>query len=419
MEAALNGPLGRTLLEPTVLTIGSSPDNQLVLHSATVAEHQAEIRPEGQGFSITDLGSASGTIVNGQRLDWNMPRLLNPGDTITIGDTTFTYEADGMPLPHISPARPQDIPLTAEPGRPQGAPLPYAPADTGDYDGDAVPWEHTAYGSGSPPGMQPQQPYGESYSQQPFVPPMYQGSIPGYPGAAPVYAGPATPPAARRRSVWVWIALIIIIVLILGSGAYYYFSRSTPEKTLDAYCQALQTQNYVAAYDQLASTLQNTQTEPQYAGVLQALGKVSSCTHGSANILANTATANLTLVSSGQTYKGTITLLQDNSNNWKINILLTSPALTLNTFCNALKIGDYPSAYSELSSDLKSQHTETQFESDFGGLTCSYSRLAVSGINAAALATFTNTTGASSSGAFTLTEDHSSNNDWKINGIQI
>ena len=113
MEAALNGPLGRTILEPTVLTIGSSPDNQLVLPGSNVAQHQAEIRPEGQGYSITDLGSASGTFVNGQRLDWNIPHLLNSGDSITIGDTTFTYEGDSIPSAHSSPGQPQV-------GQPQG-----------------------------------------------------------------------------------------------------------------------------------------------------------------------------------------------------------------------------------------------------------------------------------------------------------
>src|SRR5258706_4694909 len=151
MEAALNGPLGRTILEPTVLTIGSSPDNQLVLHSSNVAQHQAEIRPEGQGYSITDLGSANGTFVNGQRLDWNMPHLLNPGDSITIGDTTFTYEGDGIPSAHISPGQMQA-------GQPQGLPLPY----TGEHadDAEAFPYaafgdlEHTAYGSGISEGMQ-------------------------------------------------------------------------------------------------------------------------------------------------------------------------------------------------------------------------------------------------------------------------
>src|SRR5258706_9420269 len=161
MEAALNGPLGRTILEPTVLTIGSSPEYQLVIHGSNVAQHQAEIRPEGQGYSITDLGSANGTFVNGQRLDWNMPHLLNPGDSITIGDTTFTYEGDGTPLAHSSPGQPQaGQPQAGQPqaGQPQGLSLPYAPPSpiTGEHAGDAeafpydasADWEHTAYGSG-------------------------------------------------------------------------------------------------------------------------------------------------------------------------------------------------------------------------------------------------------------------------------
>jgi hypothetical protein len=411
MEAALNGPLGRTILEPAVLTIGSSADNQLVLHSANVAEHQAEIRPEGQGYSITDLGSANGTFVNGKRLDWNTPRLLSPGDAIMIGDTTFTYEGDATQ----SPGSYQEY-AQGGPGRTQESPLPYMPIslDTADNAGGSAPRENTAYGPALAPGMQP---YGQSYPQSPFEQPMYQGGIP---GSATVYGGPVTPPVARRGRMWIWISLGVIVILILGGVAYYYFSRSTPEKTLDAYCQALQAQNYLAAYDQLTSSLQNTESESQYAAISQALGKIAACSHSSAGIIANTATANLTLISSaGQRYNGTITLLQDNSSNWKISILLSSPDLTLNTFCNALKIGDYQSAYSELSSTLKSQHSESQFESDFGGLTCSYSKIAVSGINAAANATFTDTTGASSNGGFTLSEDHSSNNDWKISGIQV
>ena len=39
----------------------------------------AEIRPAGQDNVITDVGSANGTYVNGQRLDWNVPRLLRNG----------------------------------------------------------------------------------------------------------------------------------------------------------------------------------------------------------------------------------------------------------------------------------------------------------------------------------------------------
>jgi hypothetical protein len=426
MEAALNGPLGRTILEPTILTIGSSPDNQLVLHGSNVAEHQAEIRPEGQGYSITDLGSANGTFVNGQRLDWNMPHLLNPGDSITIGDTTFTYEGDGIPSAHSSPGQVQAG--QPQPGQPQGLPLPYTPPsqDVGEHagDGEAFPYgasadsEQTAYGSGIAEGMQPD-PYGQSYPQPPFAQPAYPGSMPSYPDSTPTDAESAPSQAARRGRSWIWITLGVVVLLILGGAAYVFFTRPTPEKTLDAYCQALQTQNYVAAYNQLASSLQNMETEPRYAAISQDLGKTTACTHSSANIITNTATANLTLVSSGQTYKGIVTLLQDSSNNWKISILLSSPTMTLNTFCNSLKNGDYQSAYSELSSTLKSQHTETQFESDFANLTCSYRGISVSGINASAGATFVDrAAGTTSNATITLSQDHDSNNDWKINGIQ-
>ena len=92
MNAALRGPLGKTPLEATVLTIGSSPDNQLVIDDVKVSAHHAEIRPEGQRYSITDLGSTHGTYVNSQRLDWNTAYPLAPGSGITIGDTTFMYE---------------------------------------------------------------------------------------------------------------------------------------------------------------------------------------------------------------------------------------------------------------------------------------------------------------------------------------
>ncbi|HZU70149.1 MAG TPA: FHA domain-containing protein [Ktedonobacteraceae bacterium] len=422
MQAALNGPMGRTVLEPAVLTIGSSPDNQLVLHDANVAEYQAEIRPDGQGYSITDLGSGSGTFVNGQRLAWDMPRKLNPGDTITIGDTTFTYEADSIPPWQSSSEQMQEVPPagTAQPEAEanQQQEMPQQDHSISSGFSPAVPaaTENTAYGVAIPEGTPP--PAGGPSYWPPFPQQGYPGSSPGYPWAMPApTVVPAAPPARRRRT-WLWISLIVLVLLIAGGAALFYFARPTPEKTLDAYCQALQAQNYAAAYNQLATSLQNMETEPQYAATAQALGKTTSCMHSSANIIANTATATLTLVTSGHTYHGTVTLLQDSSNNWKISILLSSPEMTMTTFCNALASGDYQTAYSTLSSDLKSRNTEAQFETDFAGLTCSYSKIIVSGINAAADTTFKNASGSPASAIILLVEDHNSNNDWKINGIQ-
>ena len=39
-----------------------------------------------------DLGSTNGTFVNEQQVYSNAPRLLQPGDTLRVGDTKFTFE---------------------------------------------------------------------------------------------------------------------------------------------------------------------------------------------------------------------------------------------------------------------------------------------------------------------------------------
>src|SRR2546428_4189127 len=101
MEATLKGPFGQTNLEPTPYpyTIGRAPENQLVVNDPKVSSHHAQIRPEGQGYDIVDLGSSNGTFVNEQRLVPNVPRLLYTGDQVRIGDTMFVYEAGAMSQP--------------------------------------------------------------------------------------------------------------------------------------------------------------------------------------------------------------------------------------------------------------------------------------------------------------------------------
>src|SRR5256885_6372454 len=135
MEAVLQGPAGRTTLGTGVVTLGRAPDNQIVINDSKASSHHAEIRFVGQDYTITDLGSTNGTFVNDQRLDRNVPRSLNAGDNIRIGDTLLTYEVTGA---------------TAG-----------APADAGSnpqYQATvlASPPEHTAYGAGA---------------QQPYTPP--------------------------------------------------------------------------------------------------------------------------------------------------------------------------------------------------------------------------------------------------------
>ena len=95
MDAALNGPSGRTALGPAVLTIGRAPTNALVVNDVKASSRHAEISPAGSGYNITDMGSTNGTFINEQRLDRNVPRMLNAGDRVRIGDTVFTYEGPG------------------------------------------------------------------------------------------------------------------------------------------------------------------------------------------------------------------------------------------------------------------------------------------------------------------------------------
>ncbi len=367
MNAALRAPLGRTALEATVFTIGSSPDNQLVIDDMKVSAHHAEIRPEGQGYSITDLGSTHGTYVNSQRLDWNTAYPLTPGSTITIGDTTFTYvEGDAESA----------FPATGIAEIPTGEPYAEESADST---------------------------YPYSYAQTLPAPP------------APGYAHP--PRRSRRR--WLWVALIILVILGLagGASAVYFFTRATPEKTIDAYCNALRGQDYSSAYSMLSSSLRKSSTEAEFAAKQQAVGHTTICTHDSANVTGNIATDNLTVVAGGQSFAGIISLVSE-SGNWKISVLLSSPEMTLTIFCNALRIGDTHTAYNEYSQGLQKANPETQFAQTFGGVTCAFSSVTTSGSSSTASIVFVNSSGPSNPYVIVLVQDPANNSDWRIAGIQ-
>lgn len=108
MEALLTSPLGSVPLRDGVLTIGRSPNNGLFINHATVSRHHAEVRPGGPGYWIVDLGSTSGTFVNGERLVSQTPRLLHAGDALQVGSIPLVYEEQ---RPVSSPASPLSRPV--------------------------------------------------------------------------------------------------------------------------------------------------------------------------------------------------------------------------------------------------------------------------------------------------------------------
>jgi FhaA, N-terminal domain/FHA domain len=80
----------RVPLGDHVIGIGRLADCEIVLEDPNASRRHAEIRPDGDGYVVTDLGSTNGTLVNGQPID---RRRLNDGDVVTIGAHNLRFEA--------------------------------------------------------------------------------------------------------------------------------------------------------------------------------------------------------------------------------------------------------------------------------------------------------------------------------------
>jgi hypothetical protein len=70
------------------IRIGRQPDNDLVLDDPGVSRHHAQVLPEGQTWSVKDLGSTNGTMVNGSEV---LQHRLQNGDRIVVGSTVIEF----------------------------------------------------------------------------------------------------------------------------------------------------------------------------------------------------------------------------------------------------------------------------------------------------------------------------------------
>lgn len=70
-------------IEVEIYTIGRSPLCQLQIAHPIVSRLHAKVERKGAHYLISDIGSANGTYLNGQRL--SAPRLLMDGDLIGLG----------------------------------------------------------------------------------------------------------------------------------------------------------------------------------------------------------------------------------------------------------------------------------------------------------------------------------------------
>ena len=87
-----DGPVAghRIRLDQEVATLGRRGDNGYVLDDPRVSRVHAELRKEGSVLIVTDLGSSSGTEVNGQAV--NGSSVVRHGDRISFGPVTGVFE---------------------------------------------------------------------------------------------------------------------------------------------------------------------------------------------------------------------------------------------------------------------------------------------------------------------------------------
>jgi hypothetical protein len=80
----------RLLVPPAGGTIGRSRDCDIVLDDIGISRRHAHIRPGADGWTIEDLGSTNGVLVNGRGV--GRAHALHSGDRIELGSTAIIFE---------------------------------------------------------------------------------------------------------------------------------------------------------------------------------------------------------------------------------------------------------------------------------------------------------------------------------------
>lgn len=176
-------------LQAIETAIGRDAGNPIRIESTYVSKRHAVVRVDQQGYTIADLGSSNGTVVNGRRVP---AAALNDGDRIELGSEVLIFSNPGVGA--RAPARPASSGrrgvLLGVGGlvvlacglvllRLAGGPAAPAPAD----EGGATPAAQTPLSA--PP-----------LDARPASPPAQEASPPASPGAAPVLPLPSSDPAA-------------------------------------------------------------------------------------------------------------------------------------------------------------------------------------------------------------------------------
>jgi hypothetical protein len=82
----------RMIVGPAGARIGRSRSCDIVLEDPNVSREHAELRPRGDSWVLTDLGSTNGSAINGRRIE--RPEVVRPGDEIELGTSLIVFDVE-------------------------------------------------------------------------------------------------------------------------------------------------------------------------------------------------------------------------------------------------------------------------------------------------------------------------------------
>jgi eukaryotic-like serine/threonine-protein kinase len=222
---ANNQPTRTIALDKATYIIGRDADRDIPLSGTKVSRSHAKLErgPDGK-YRITDLGSTNGSWLNEATLVANVPQVIEPGQTIRIGEFYLRIEPGGA-----AAAMPQgyDPDMTGLQGvPPQYAPPPPQPSPP-------------VYQPPPSPPPQPSSPYPSTPPQYASVPPQYASTAPQYSSVPPSYSStagsvPGQPSMDRPDTQQIGLTLMARDVRVeAGSMATLAFEVTNSSRLVD------------------------------------------------------------------------------------------------------------------------------------------------------------------------------------------
>ena len=76
------------------LTIGRSPECDIVLYDRKVSRHHCTLYPRGKYYIVEDMNSTHGTFLNGNKITGKEP--YREGDKLRVGQSTLAFSEKQM-----------------------------------------------------------------------------------------------------------------------------------------------------------------------------------------------------------------------------------------------------------------------------------------------------------------------------------